>query len=483
MESKSSDFETYTSFDLEEADASFELAEADDESAQTLARLGALSGSYTKRSTDAPETTSPSMTYAQTPPPEKRGQSTDTLSAPSDTMSPQCGEEPAGQDTPEESDQLAEYTQEREQMRREVENVKLLIRQSEQELTRLNDKKAEAAAEVATIEGRLQHHSREEIRQAYLRSNEIEMRVFMLREEADKLKDKLKTLERYESFLSRAIETLATLPDPAQMSFDPQGNFLGVLTSGTLPPFLRDMAQRIATGDLPQRDTSAPPVGGMPPSLGKAASTRVVQAQEEVRAQVAQQLHTTVMQGLVNLALATEICEKLVRTDPEASFEELEHLKELINATLQQTTKTMMSLRPLSLEGQGLTATIQRFATNVTAEKGIPLSFSAPHAERKLAPDASVAVFRVAQEALENAVRHSQASEIRVTVAFVPNGLSVTVEDDGVGVNVEQAMTRAVQHQTTGIMGMLERAEMLGGWLRFESKPGNGATVELYAPL
>ncbi|HKV85586.1 MAG TPA: ATP-binding protein, partial [Ktedonobacterales bacterium] len=135
------------------------------------------------------------------------------------------------------------------------------------------------------------------------------------------------------------------------------------------------------------------------------------------------------------------------------------------------------------LEGQGLTATIQRFATTLAGEKGLPLTFSAPHAERKLAPDASVAVFRVAQEALENAVRHSQATEVRVTVAFVPNGLSVTVEDDGVGVDVEQAMARAVQHQTAGIMGMLERAEMLGGWLRFESKLGKGTSVELYAPL
>jgi signal transduction histidine kinase len=70
-----------------------------------------------------------------------------------------------------------------------------------------------------------------------------------------------------------------------------------------------------------------------------------------------------------------------------------------------------------------------------------------------------------------------------VTVAFLPNRLSFTVADDGVGVDVEQAMARAVQRQTTGIMGMPECAEMLGGWLRFESKRSFGTTIELYAPL
>jgi signal transduction histidine kinase len=382
-----------------------------------------------------------------------------------------------------EQDTIAEYTEERAQIRHEMDGAKLLIKQTEQELTRLGDKKQEVADEVAAIEERLQHHTRDEIREIYLRSNETEMRVFMIKEELDKLKAKLKTTERYEAFLTRAIETLSTLPSPEQTQAAMDSDFFGVLTSGTLPPFLRDMAQRIATGDLPPKDTSAPPAGGIAPSLGQAASTRAVQAQEEVRARVAQQLHTTIMQGLVNLALATEICEKLVRTDPAASLDELSHLKDLINATVQQASKTMLALRPLALEGQGLTATIQRFATTLAGEKGIPLTFSAPHAERKLAPDASVAVFRVAQEALENAVRHSEATEVRVTVAFVPNGLSVTVEDDGVGVDVEQAMARAVQHQSAGIMGMLERAEMLGGWLRFESNPGKGTSVELYAPL
>lgn len=483
MESVSTDFDPEGSFDSFEADVAFSEPEPDDVSTQTLARLSALAQPYAKRLAEAPaQSDTGPMSYAQTSLLEGQAATTGGLSAPT-YAAPDASEQDVEQ-PPAKSDPLAEYTEEREQVRREIESVKMLIKQSEQELTRTNDKKAEAAAEVASIEERLQHHSREEIREVYLQANEIEMRVFMLREETEKLKDKLKISERYEQFLTRALAALSALPDPSQGSaFQPQGDFFGVLTSGTLPPFLRDLAQRIATGDLPQADTSVPPAGGMPPGLGQAASTRVVQAQEEVRAKVAQQLHTTVMQGLVNLALATEICEKLVTTDPVASLEELEHLKELINATVQQTTRTMMSLRPLALEGQGLTATVQRFATTITSEKGIPLSFSAPHAERKLAPDAAVAVFRVAQEALENAVRHSHATNIEVTVAFLPNGLSLSVVDDGVGVDVEQAMTQAVQHQTTGILGMLERAEMLGGWLRFESKPGNGTTVELYAPL
>jgi signal transduction histidine kinase len=92
-----------------------------------------------------------------------------------------------------------------------------------------------------------------------------------------------------------------------------------------------------------------------------------------------------------------------------------------------------------------------------------------------------VPIFRVAQEALANAIQHGRATQVRVTFAQPPEGVVLVVEDNGTGFDVEQALAKAAAHETVGIASMQERAEMLGGWLRIESARGHGTRVELSA--
>jgi two-component system sensor histidine kinase DegS len=209
----------------------------------------------------------------------------------------------------------------------------------------------------------------------------------------------------------------------------------------------------------------------------------VIQAQEDVRQRVAQHLHDGPAQSLANVVLTAEICEKLMQSDARRAQGELGNLKGLVNSTLQDTRKFIFELRPMTLDDLGLVPTLRRYVGDLGARYQAQIALVAPQGEQRLPKRMEVPVFRVAQEALTNAVQHGRATQVRVSVTLQPDGVVLTVEDNGVGFDVEQALSKAATHQTMGIASMQERADMLGGWLRIESARGHGSRVELSVPI
>ncbi len=210
---------------------------------------------------------------------------------------------------------------------------------------------------------------------------------------------------------------------------------------------------------------------------------RVIQAQEGTRQRVARWLHDGPAQTMANVILTAEICEKLMNTDPRRVMGELEQLKQTVNITLQETRKLIFELHPMTLNDLGLIATIKRYADETAMRYGVQVPVSAPQIEPPLQLDMRVAIFRVAQEAIANAALHSRATLIRVMLELPVGGLVLVVEDTGTGFDVEAALARTRTHEVFGLLGMQERAEMLGGWLRIESEPGRGSRIELSVPL
>jgi two-component system sensor histidine kinase DegS len=213
-----------------------------------------------------------------------------------------------------------------------------------------------------------------------------------------------------------------------------------------------------------------------------AALARVIQAQEDVRQRVAQRLHDGPAQSLANVVLTAEICEKLLDSDVQRARGELGNLRGLVSTTLQDTRKFIFELRPMTLDDLGLVATLRRYTADLGAKYHASIEVQAPQGEKRLPKEIEVPVFRVAQEAVLNAIVHGRASRIRLTYAVPPDGAVLTIEDNGGGFDVEQALVKARAHETVGIASMQERAEMLGGWLRIESAPGHGSRVELSVP-
>ncbi|MEO7001464.1 MAG: histidine kinase [Ktedonobacterales bacterium] len=216
------------------------------------------------------------------------------------------------------------------------------------------------------------------------------------------------------------------------------------------------------------------------------ALAQAIHTQEVLRQRLAQRLHDGPAQALANVVLATEMCERLIQTEPEQparALEELGRLKEQVNAALQETRKFIFELRPMALDDLGLVAALRRYTAGIASQSGVDMMVNAPNGEPRLPPEISSALFRIAQEALMNAVAHGHARHALVTVLLHQHHVLLLVDDDGGGFDVEQAIAWAAIRHSTGITGMQERAEMLHGSLRIQSERGRGSRVEVMAPL
>jgi signal transduction histidine kinase len=138
-----------------------------------------------------------------------------------------------------------------------------------------------------------------------------------------------------------------------------------------------------------------------------------------------------------------------------------------------------MNLRPAALDHLGLMAALEQYVHAFERQHGITTQIETVGlADERLPPDMETALYRIVQESLTNVARHAQATHVDVVTERRDKRVIVIVEDDGIGFDPEAAM----QSSRLGLLGMRERAEMLGGSLAIESTPGTGTTVHVQVP-
>lgn len=328
--------------------------------------------------------------------------------------------------------------QELDQLNREIEEIKILIRSSSTELERAKARQAQTTSRVREMEARLETFARQEIRTTYLASGEADMRVFMMQEQRDRLQDKLKAFERYLRSTQQVLNTLLQLQSARQKK------------------------------------------GEVDPAIAHVA--RIVQTQEQLRQRIAQQLHDGPAQALANVVLSAEICEQTIDHDVGRTRSELLSLKNAVSATLRETRKFIFDLRPMTLDDLGLFPTLKRYTQDLMNKTGLQVAFTPRGPEHRLPPAVEISLFRIAQEALSNVVNHAHAHQANVSLYVHEQGVTLTIEDDGKGFDVEQVRHSTQEHPTVGLTSMYERAEMLRTHLQVESIPGRGTRVELTVP-
>jgi signal transduction histidine kinase len=201
-------------------------------------------------------------------------------------------------------------------------------------------------------------------------------------------------------------------------------------------------------------------------------------AQEEERGRIARDLHDQIGQSLTAMLLGLD--RQLERSAPAAdgAHDELRRLRSLTAVTLADVRRIALDLRPSVLDELGLAAALRRFAREVHERYGIAVTVLVEVPER-LPAQVETVLYRVAQEALTNVVRHAQAAGASIVVTVSGGFVQLVVEDDGVGFD-PAALAPA---ERIGLIGMRERLELLGGGLRLESAPGSGCSVHGRLPL
>jgi PAS domain S-box-containing protein len=191
----------------------------------------------------------------------------------------------------------------------------------------------------------------------------------------------------------------------------------------------------------------------------------------DARAHLARELHDSVTQALFSMTLMTRSIEMLMSRDPEAALQRLATLRDLQRDALAEMRALIFELRPGGLEEDGLIPAIRRHASAVQGRIGLPVVVEADLDER-LPSDVEDVLYRIAQEALHNVVKHARARTVRLTLGQAPEGVRLIVADDGTGFDAA-----GVPAGHLGLAGMKARAEAIGGQLTVESRPGKGTTV------
>ena len=215
----------------------------------------------------------------------------------------------------------------------------------------------------------------------------------------------------------------------------------------------------------------------MPTSQLRQLAARIEAAREQERADVSRELHDELGQTLTALKL------EVARTVPDLlkqgiNHDSIDRLQSMIGGidVAQETVRRLAtSLRPPALDHLGLVAAIELEGAALARRTGIRCRVAGNRRVSRLNPIQTTAVFRIVQEALTNVVRHASASAIVIAINGTSRSTSVRVRDNGRGMTAEQ-----MAHPTAiGLLGMRERAELIGATLTITSKPGKGTIVAL----
>jgi two-component system, NarL family, sensor histidine kinase UhpB len=198
-----------------------------------------------------------------------------------------------------------------------------------------------------------------------------------------------------------------------------------------------------------------------------------MRAQEEERRRLARDLHDEVNQALTAILLRLEALAQ--ETPPERAPEVIE-LKRLVNQAMDELLNLARQLRPSALDDHGLVAALETQLKRFSARTGIEVRLDTGGDPDQVADVVQTAIYRVAQEALTNVTRHAGATVVELLVAQTNGEVELRVSDDGRGFDP------AVRGRGLGLVGMAERARLVGGELDVRSAPGGGTTITLRVP-
>jgi signal transduction histidine kinase len=210
---------------------------------------------------------------------------------------------------------------------------------------------------------------------------------------------------------------------------------------------------------------------------------QITRVQEDERRRIARELHDETIQMLIVISRRLEVLSSLPGALPEAATRHLESLQELVSDTLKGVRRFVQDLRPATLDHLGLVATLEGMTRDLSEKDHIDAELRVIGEARRLIPEEELVLFRIAQETLSNVRRHSKASRATVEVEFHSDRVRLTVEDNGNGFNAPERIGDLISSGKLGIIGMHERARLLGGTLQIHSEVGTGTTIVVDVPI
>ena len=228
----------------------------------------------------------------------------------------------------------------------------------------------------------------------------------------------------------------------------------------------------------------------------KFVGARIIKATEEERYRISREIHDGPAQDLANVLFTTTIAERLMDQDMAEAKNTLVEMREEIRKCLTSVRQIIFDMRPMALDDLGLPQAVEQLI-RLFGERGkLRGTFSLEGAHYTLPKHVEIAIFRIVQEALNNVVHHAKTDKVRVRMHYTDQALTVLIADDGVGFDVnrlpeqtentdeaadalDMETQRRLRGRHFGVIGMEERAKIIGAAIQILSEPGKGTKVHL----
>jgi signal transduction histidine kinase len=215
----------------------------------------------------------------------------------------------------------------------------------------------------------------------------------------------------------------------------------------------------------------------------RAERENLLAREEEVRRQLNRDLHDGPAQALAAITMTLGFIKRLVDTEPQRVVPEIDKLMATAQRANHEVRTLLFELRPLVLETQGLVPTLQQYLDRFDQGKGPTISLEGGDELGPLTKRVQGTLFNIVQESVNNALKHADAQHIWIRIAPAQHDLTITVQDDGKGFDMQAVKASYDQRGSFGLLSLEERARLVGGSAELLSAPGAGTTVRVTVPL
>ncbi|GKV69370.1 signal transduction histidine-protein kinase/phosphatase DegS [Sporosarcina sp. NCCP-2716] len=338
-----------------------------------------------------------------------------------------------------------------ESMQRELILVKEDISRVITEGDHLEEMTRHSRRRLADVSKNFVNYSEQEVRKAYEVANDLLVRLSVNRMEEKQLRTTRDDLDRRLSELLNTIERADQLVN--QVS-----TVINYLTSD-----LKGVGQALETARHKED-----------------FAIRIIQAQEEERKRVSREIHDGPAQMMANVLIRSGLVEKVYeQKGPEQALAEFRDLKEMVRSSLYEVRRIIYDLRPMAIDDLGVVPTLKKYlSTLMEYEPDVRIHFQSIGEASRFESSFEVAVFRLVQESVTNAIKHGHSRDIWVKVEWLRDSMNALVRDNGNGFDQDE-----VKEKSFGIIGMKERIDLLKGELKITSEVGKGTSVFFKIPF
>jgi signal transduction histidine kinase len=208
---------------------------------------------------------------------------------------------------------------------------------------------------------------------------------------------------------------------------------------------------------------------------------QILTAQEQERKELSRELHDEVVQTLIGINVELSALTKRGLAGSDGLKEKIFHIQRLVENSVTAVHRFARGLRPAVLDDLGLIPALHAYCKSVAEKRQLKIQFTAFGGVEALENAERTVLYRVAQEALTNVVRHANATEVKLSIIAISNAIRMEISDNGKSFRVGNAFV-GKNSKRLGLVGMNERVEMVGGTLVIESAPGHGTVVRAEIP-